>query len=195
MSQRGGLQKDVYLGWPIAPSYMSPNAGEGGAEDAGYQSMSTAVQRSPNKLWRSNSIFNLWLRLREMNGSVEWVREIIILGRYWVYWVYNVVAEPGCSSRFSNKNFFQSGSRISDATTTKRRRGKKLVVYLTFPNIENYKKILNSYGTGTERDLSNFIIFNPKKYRMDPGRSFEGSGTQESNKLNKNLLNSYLTLT
>ncbi len=27
-----GLQKDVvHLGWPIAPSYMSPNAGEGGS--------------------------------------------------------------------------------------------------------------------------------------------------------------------
>ncbi len=25
-----GLQRDVYLGWPIAPSYMGPNAGGGG---------------------------------------------------------------------------------------------------------------------------------------------------------------------
>jgi hypothetical protein len=31
---------------------------------AGTQPMSTAVQRSPNKLWRSNSIFNL--RFREL---------------------------------------------------------------------------------------------------------------------------------
>ncbi len=36
---------------------MSPNAGV-----AGSQPMSTAVHRSPNKLWRSNSIFNLCLR-------------------------------------------------------------------------------------------------------------------------------------
>ncbi len=33
--------------------------GRGGV--AGSQPMSTAVQKSPNKLWRSNSIFNLWL--------------------------------------------------------------------------------------------------------------------------------------
>ncbi len=51
-------QKDriVYLGWPIAPSYMSPNAGWGWRS----QPMSTSAHRSPNKLWRSNSIFNLW---------------------------------------------------------------------------------------------------------------------------------------
>jgi hypothetical protein len=42
---------------------MSPNAGRGGGELQGFQSMSTAVRRSPKKLWRSNSIFNLWLHL------------------------------------------------------------------------------------------------------------------------------------
>ncbi len=55
-----GLQRDVvYLSWPIVPSYMSPNAGGG---VSGSQRMSTAVHMftwSPNKLWRSNSIFNL----------------------------------------------------------------------------------------------------------------------------------------
>ncbi len=30
---------------------------------AGFQPMSTAVHRSPNILWRSNSVFNLWLTL------------------------------------------------------------------------------------------------------------------------------------
>jgi hypothetical protein len=33
---------------------MSPNAGEGGV--AGSQPKSTVVHRSPNQLWRSNSI-------------------------------------------------------------------------------------------------------------------------------------------
>ncbi len=45
-----GLERDVdYLGWPIAP--------KGGRKRgvAGSQPMSTAVHRSPNKLWRSNS--------------------------------------------------------------------------------------------------------------------------------------------
>ncbi len=55
--QSRGLQRDVvYLCGPLAPSYMSPNAG-GGGKLRGL-SMSTAVHRSPNKLWRSNSIFN-----------------------------------------------------------------------------------------------------------------------------------------
>jgi hypothetical protein len=52
-----GLQRDVvYLGWPMAPSYMSPNAGGRGGGVAGSQPVSTAVHRSPNKLWRYNSI-------------------------------------------------------------------------------------------------------------------------------------------
>jgi hypothetical protein len=56
---RRGLQRDVvYLGWPIAPLYMSPNKGGGGS--CGVSANETAVHRSPNKLWRSNSIFNLW---------------------------------------------------------------------------------------------------------------------------------------
>ncbi len=40
-----GSQRDVvFLGWPKAPSYMSPNAGGGGA---GSQPMSTAVHMEP----------------------------------------------------------------------------------------------------------------------------------------------------
>ncbi len=55
-----GLQTDVvHLGWPIAPSYMSPNTGRRGV--AGSQPMSTAVHRSQNKLRKSNSIFNPWV--------------------------------------------------------------------------------------------------------------------------------------
>ncbi len=51
---------DLYLGWPIAPSYMSPNAGVGGSCGVSANEYRTAVHRSPNKLWGSNSIFNLW---------------------------------------------------------------------------------------------------------------------------------------
>ncbi len=58
-----GSQRDVVdLVWPIASSYLSPNAGEGG----GLRALSQWVQLctcSPNKLWRSNSIFNLWFSL------------------------------------------------------------------------------------------------------------------------------------
>ncbi len=53
----------VYLCWPIAPSYISPNPWEEGEGVAGSQPMTTVVQGRPNKLWRStsNSICNLWL--------------------------------------------------------------------------------------------------------------------------------------
>ncbi len=38
-----------------------PKSGRGGGRGgAGSQPMGTAVHRSPNKLWRSNSIFNMW---------------------------------------------------------------------------------------------------------------------------------------
>jgi hypothetical protein len=59
ISATRGLQRDVvYLS--IVPSYINPNAGgRGGGGVAGSQLKSTAVHRSPNKLWRSYFIFNL----------------------------------------------------------------------------------------------------------------------------------------
>ncbi len=68
------LQRDVVcLSWPTAPSYMSPNAGESGV--AVSQPMRTDVHRSPNKLWRSNSIFNLCLASRGL------LRDVVYLDR------------------------------------------------------------------------------------------------------------------
>jgi hypothetical protein len=56
-----GLERDVvYLGWPIASSYMSPHAG-GRRELRGLNQWVQLYTWSQNKLWRSNSIFNLWL--------------------------------------------------------------------------------------------------------------------------------------
>ncbi len=56
------LQRDVvYLGWQIAPCIWAQMRGEGVI--AGSQPMSTAAHRSSNKLWGSNSIFNLWDKL------------------------------------------------------------------------------------------------------------------------------------
>ncbi len=55
------VQRDVvYLGWPIAPSYMSSNTRGGGELRSLRQLVQLSVHRSPNKLWRSTSIFNLW---------------------------------------------------------------------------------------------------------------------------------------
>ncbi len=49
----GYMQRDVvYLGWPIAPSYIEPKCG-GRWGVAGSQPMRTAVRKSPNKLCRS----------------------------------------------------------------------------------------------------------------------------------------------
>ncbi len=76
------LQRDVvYLGWPIAPSYMSPNAGRGG-ELRGSQ----LCTWSPNKFWRSNSIFNLY-------GSVDLGFHVIFTkGEYVLYFLYLQIA-------------------------------------------------------------------------------------------------------
>jgi hypothetical protein len=77
-----GLQRDVvYLGgWPIAPSYTSPNAGGwggGGCGVSGYEySCAHHVNWSPNKLWRSTSIFNLW------NAPWKWCRKCPKLSAY-----------------------------------------------------------------------------------------------------------------
>jgi hypothetical protein len=55
-----GLQRDVvYLGWPIAPSYMSPNAG--GGELQGLSQWEQLYTGALINFWRSNSIFHLWM--------------------------------------------------------------------------------------------------------------------------------------
>ncbi len=54
--QSGGSERDVvHLGWPLAPSYMSQ-----------WVQLCTW---SPNKLWRSNSIFNLWFLIVLVTSS------------------------------------------------------------------------------------------------------------------------------
>ncbi len=54
--------------WPIAPSYMSPNAG-GGSCGVSANEYSCAVHRSLNTLWISNFIFNLWAEGKEGERS------------------------------------------------------------------------------------------------------------------------------
>jgi hypothetical protein len=65
------VTKRCRLNWPITPSYTyePKRGGRGGVGCvAGSQPMSTAIHWSPNKLWRSNSIFNLWC---ENSGLLE----------------------------------------------------------------------------------------------------------------------------
>jgi hypothetical protein len=53
-----GVTKRCRLSWLTNSAIVyEPKCGGGGC--GGSQPMSTAVHRSPNKLWRSNSIFNL----------------------------------------------------------------------------------------------------------------------------------------
>ncbi len=68
---------------------VSPNAGGVGG-DAGSQPMSTAVHRSPNKIWRSNSIFNLtvsrdFLLLVFFHDSVSPQPQSVPLGPCWIF--------------------------------------------------------------------------------------------------------------
>ncbi len=61
MVSRGSQRDVVYLGRPmaIAPSFKSPNAGEGGCRVSANE-YSQLCAWSPNKPWRFNSIFILW---------------------------------------------------------------------------------------------------------------------------------------
>ncbi len=78
---RGSQRDVVYYGWPIAPSYMSSNAG--GRGWGGLRGHSQSIQLwhnahctwSPNKLWRSNSIFNLcWQSTERSAKHMYWVK-------------------------------------------------------------------------------------------------------------------------
>ena len=53
----GGLERDVvYLGWPIALSYMSPNAGEWREEGCGVSANEySCAHGAQRELWRSNN--------------------------------------------------------------------------------------------------------------------------------------------
>ncbi len=64
---RGSQRDAVYLGWPIPPSYMSPNAG--GVVAGSQPTWVQLCTWSPNKHWRSNSIFNLWLTPTQSLGQ------------------------------------------------------------------------------------------------------------------------------
>jgi hypothetical protein len=54
-----GVTRDVvYLSWLTNSALVYEPKFGGGGVVAGFQPMSTALYRSPNKLWRSNSICN-----------------------------------------------------------------------------------------------------------------------------------------
>ena len=65
-----GVTKRCRLSWLTNSALVyEPNFG-GRGELQGSQPMSTAVHRSPNKLWRSNSIFSLCFIYRNVIGFV-----------------------------------------------------------------------------------------------------------------------------
>jgi hypothetical protein len=60
--EKQGVTKKGRLSWLTnsALVYEPKCGGGGGCGVSGVRPMGTAVHRSPNKLWRSNFIFNLW---------------------------------------------------------------------------------------------------------------------------------------
>ncbi len=70
----GYTEMSSYLIWPIAPSYMSPNGGGGGC---GVSANEYNCTRNPNKLWGSNSIFNLCLCMMELGPSPPFVTAVM----------------------------------------------------------------------------------------------------------------------
>ncbi len=76
-----GLQRDVvYLGWPIVPSCMSPNAGGGGSCGVSANEYSCTPQEP-----KSNTIFNLWFQemsLRLCEKKWFWTKKRQMM-RFW----------------------------------------------------------------------------------------------------------------
>ncbi len=112
-----GVTKRCRLSWltKIAPSYMSPKWGEGGVAES--QPMSTAVHRSPDKLWRSKNIFNLW-RNRTASNLCTFQPELVDLFTQltnrkavglirWVLYKHTVRAKTESSQPFFSIKLFR----------------------------------------------------------------------------------------
>ncbi len=64
---------------------MSPNAGGGGSCGVSANDWCTSVLRSPNKLWKSNSIFNLSsveltgiIALKELSRTLTYLKKDVL---------------------------------------------------------------------------------------------------------------------
>ncbi len=76
----------LYLSWPIAPLIYEPKCGAGGGGvSANENSCVHHVTWSPNKLRRSNYIFNLWQR-RRIRGKSN-IRSLFTF-LYWKEWAF-----------------------------------------------------------------------------------------------------------
>jgi hypothetical protein len=82
--------------------------GRGGS--CGVSALITAVHRSPNKLWRSNSIFNLWVRLisccnycpRFANSVLQSPNTEMVLDYSRVLVIHDIGADPDPTPFFSD---------------------------------------------------------------------------------------------
>ncbi len=90
-----GVTKRCRLSWMTNSALVYLWAQMLGREGvAGSQPMSTAVHRSPNKLWRSNTIFNLWweyINCSQMHECGNWERSRA--ASFWEYinWIFFAV--------------------------------------------------------------------------------------------------------
>ncbi len=112
----------------LDPRIMSPEAG--GTEGvAGSQSMSTALHRSPNKLWRSNSIFSyliIRLGLNSDKCAKRWrykygARHTKKIRAVFFFWLINYHGETFINWFYANgKKIFISKTKNIDLKDCKR---------------------------------------------------------------------------
>ncbi len=110
-----GLQRDVvYICWPIAPLiYEAQCGGKGGLRGLSQwvQLCTYHVTWSPNKLWRSTSIFNLWVPVFRHRTIFVWIfplseistamfRICDILRRIRIPWIRSLAYSSGSGSGF-----------------------------------------------------------------------------------------------
>jgi hypothetical protein len=81
-----GVIKRCCLSWLTNSALVYEPKCEGRGGVAGSQSMSTAVHRSQNKLWISNSILNLYvlvLPVNNLTSSSEVFNDLGVVGTHW----------------------------------------------------------------------------------------------------------------
>jgi hypothetical protein len=119
------LQRDVVcLCRPMASTYTSPNAGGCGGGcgvSANEYSCAPHVTWSPNKLWRSTSIFNLYhkrsIRHRRINDSPRSCRRHLSLTKVRNPKVTNITVK---FSKFATTQNYNQGLRGKSLQGTKR---------------------------------------------------------------------------
>jgi hypothetical protein len=113
ISTRGSQRDVVYLCWPIAPKC-------GGVGLRGLSQWVRLCTWSPNKIWRSNSIFNLWFQqycsVYDRKDFNDWVKGT----QAWIFFIYFFAeTETIWSQGPVTRDFFKSYSNWQRYSTFK----------------------------------------------------------------------------